>query len=121
MGYAAQAATALRMVTAKGAAVSFTLTSPGTYDPTTDTYSDPTTTTVSGYAVQADAIKLRRAGETIGAANTVLIFTPTTRGQLPAATYSVTWQSTTQSVVRTFGEVDPDGQGALMAYVELAR
>lgn len=121
MSYTATHTRALGTVSRKGSAVSFTLSSPGTYDPTTDTHSSPTTTTVSGYAVQDDAGKHRRAGELIGETNVVLLFTPSTRGELPLADYSVTWNSATHSVVRTFREINPDGQGAIAAYVELRK
>lgn len=121
MSYAATHTRALRTVTKKGAAVSFTLASPGTYDATTDTYTSPTTTTVAGYAVQGDAGKQRRAGEVIGETSVVLLFTPSTRGSLPLAGYAVTWNSATYSVVRTFREINPDGAGVIAAYVEIAK
>lgn len=119
MTYAPVHARASRTVARKGAEVTFSR-SVVVYDPVTDT-STTSTTTVTGAAVQDDASKHRKAGEIIAAANTVLFFTPTTRGQLPAAGDSISWQSVTQSVVKTFGEIDPDGQGAFASYVEIAR
>lgn len=121
MSYTATHSHALATVTRKGAAVTFTLVSPGTYDAATDTYTDATTSTVLGSAVQDDATQHRKAGDLIGTGNVVVFFTPTTRGQLPLPDYRVTWGSAALHVVRTFGGIDPDGQGAIAAYVELAR
>lgn len=121
MSYAGTHSSALATVTRKGAAVTFTLTSPGTYDATTDTYTAATTSTVAGYAVQDDAASHRKAGEVIGETNVVLLFTPSTRGSLPVAGYTTTWNSTAFTVVRTFREINPDGAGALAAYVEMRR
>jgi hypothetical protein len=119
--YTEDHASALADVAEAGAAVTFTHTTPGTYDATTDTHATPTTSSVTGSAVQADASQLRRAGELIAAGNAVLFFTPTTRGQLPSAGDAITWASASQTVVKTFGEIDPDGQGAFAMYVELTR
>lgn len=121
MSYATEHAGALADVTEAGAAVTFSLTSPGTYDAATETWSSPTVTTVTGYAVQDDAATHRRAGEVIAAANVVLFFTPMTIGNLPVAGYTTTWNSVAVSVVRTFRELNPDGAGAIAAYVEMQR
>lgn len=119
MSYAADHADVVATLAEDGAAVTFTLATPGTYDPATDTHSDATTNTVAGYAVQDDAAKQRLAGEVIGQSNVVLLFSPSTRGSMPAAGYTTTWNSTAYSVVRTFREINPDGAGTLAAYVEL--
>jgi hypothetical protein len=119
--YAPDHADVVATLAEDGAAVTFTRTSPGTYDATTDTYTTPTTSTVAGYAVQDDAGAQRKAGEVIAEGNVVLLFTPSTRGSLPTAGYTTTWNSTAYTVMRTFREINPDGAGVIAAYVELAR
>lgn len=80
----------------KGAAVVFSLTTAGTHDPTTDTWSSPTTTTVPGNAMEIDGDPdLYRALTLIETDNPTLLFKPTTVGQYPALGSSVVWGGNT--------------------------
>lgn len=88
----------------RGAAVTFTVEQPGSYDATTDTYSSPTTSTVAGYAVRAAGDPERyKALELIESENPTLEFVPTTAGELPPLNATVSWGGTSY-VVR---DVDP--------------
>jgi hypothetical protein len=108
VSYATTHASASRTVASKGAAVSFTLTTPGTYDASTDTYTTPTTATVNGSAVRvaakasADVQKYAALG-LVQSEAPCLFFTPTTYGSLPLPGYQVTWNS----IVYTARDVDP--------------
>jgi len=121
VSYAETHADALATVTEAGAAAAFTMTLPGTYDPSTDTWSSPSTSTVSGYAVQVkgNPIRYEALGLTQGEAAT-LLFTPTTYAQVPALGSKVTWNSTTYTV-RDVTNVAPDGSAILSPAVVVAR
>ena len=109
MGFEAQHAAALRMLKAKGAAVTFTLESPGTYDPETDTYTSASTTTVAGYAVRVEGDPEVYSSLGLVEQDAVtLLFAPNTFGETPDLGYTVTWGS----VVYTLWQlrpVEPDG------------
>lgn len=115
--YATEAASALADVTAAGAAVTFTKVAPGTYDGTTDTWSNPTNASVSGYA-----IRVRGNPDTyeklnlIEALSNTLLFTPSTYGQVPALGSEVVWDGVTYTV-RDVNQLAPDGKAILSRVV----
>lgn len=117
--FAADHAGALADLAEAGASVTFTLTTPGTYDAATDTHSSPTTSTVTGSAIKVsgrpkkyEALGLRESEAP------TLLFAPTTYGQLPALGASVAWGSATYTV-RDVDSVAIDGT-AIIAYVVVA-
>lgn len=80
----------------KGAPVTFTQTTPGTYDGTTGQWSADVTVTVDGYAVQiAGDPDLYAQLELIESENPTLSFTPKTIGVLPSLGMTVPWGGTT--------------------------
>lgn len=83
---------ALEMVKEFGAPVTFTLTTPGTYDETTGNHSSPTEVTVKGHAVQDEGDPVRyRELELIESEAPTLLFAPNVIGTLPAVGSSVSW------------------------------
>lgn len=113
-------ANALSAVQGAGASVTFTHTSPGAYDDATDTYSTPTTSTVTGSAVQVagdpdayDRLSLIRS------VAPSLFFTPDTLGALPAPGDSASWGSDTY-VVKDVQALSPNGT-AIAATVVIAK
>lgn len=109
MGYATQHTSALRTVTKKGAAVTFSHVTPGAYDEATDTYSSPTSVTVPGAAIQVEGQPdtYERLGLVQSSAPT-LFFVPTTLGDLPLPGYAVTWAGSS-CTVRDVDAIAPDG------------
>lgn len=113
-------ANALSAVQGAGASVTFSLTTPGTYDSATDTWSSPSTLTVTGSAVQIagdpdtyDRLKLIRS------IAPSLFFTPDTLGDLPAPGYKAAWASDNY-VVRDVQPLAPNGT-AVAATVVIAK
>jgi hypothetical protein len=118
--YASDHAGALLDVTEAGSAVTFTRTNPGTYDATTDTYSSPSTSTVTGDAIQvAGNPEQYKALELIESEAPTLFFTPDTYGQLPELGDTVVWNSVTYTV-RAKQPIAPDGT-AIAARLVVAR
>lgn len=79
-----------------GAAVTFTLESPGTEDPEAGTWSSGSTSTVTGYASRVGGDPKRyQALNLIESEAPTLDFTPDTRGSLPALNSSVSWGGVT--------------------------
>ena len=118
--YARQAASALAMLKRKGAAVAFTRTTPGVYDPATDTWTTPATTTVAGYAIRVRGDPDRyRALELIESQAPTLLFAPSTLGQAPEAGMTTTWSATAYTV-RDVSPVAPDGTGLVFRVVVTA-
>lgn len=117
--YTTDHADALADVTDAGAAVTFTLQSPGTYNESTDTWTTGATTTVSGYAVEvkADPDTYERLSLVRSQAPS-LFFTPTTYGDLPTPGYSVPWGGKTYTV-KDVAPLSPDGT-AIAATVVIA-
>ena len=108
--YAPEATSALADIKAAGAAVTFTQTVPGTYDPATDTWTSPSAVTVAGYAIRVKGNPIRyQALELIQSESPTLLFAPTTAGSLPAVGSAVTWNSIAYTV-RDVEPVAPDGQ-----------
>ena len=118
--YTADHAGALADIREAGAAVTFTTSSPGTYDAATDAFTTPVTSSVTGAAVQISGkpFKYQALGLIASHAPT-LLFAPTTYGQLPALGASVTWGSATYTV-RDVESVALDGT-AIIAYVVVAQ
>lgn len=90
----------------------FTKASPGTYDAATDTFTTPTTSTVTGSAIKVRSkdSEVRRY-EALGlvlADTLTLLFTPTTYGDTPEVGSSVEWAEQTYTV-RTVETIAPDG------------
>jgi hypothetical protein len=76
----------------KGAPVTFTQTTPGTYDGTTGQWSADVTVTVEGYAVQIDGNpELYAALGLVESDNPTLSFTPKTPGVIPPLGFTVPW------------------------------
>ena len=101
--YTADHASALADVAAAGTAVTFTLTGPGTYDPTTGLYTTPTSTTSSGYAIGAsgglkeDRLQYEALGLTQSEGRT-LFYVPSTYGDSPSLGATVTWAGAVRTV-----------------------
>ena len=120
MTYADDHASALADLTEAGTAVTFTRTLPGTYDPSTDTWSGGSTTTVAGYAMRVKGNPLQyQALELIQSESPTLLFTPSTYGEMPALGSQVTWNSLAYTV-RAVDPVSPDGT-AIVARVIVSR
>lgn len=87
------------VLTRKGAPVTFTHSTPGTYDPATDTSSAAAVVTVTGKAMEIDGDPdLFKALELIESLNPTLLFKPDTVGQLPALGSTVVWGGDTYTV-----------------------
>jgi hypothetical protein len=83
----------------KGAPVTFTKTTPGTYDGNTDTWLPPTTVTVSGFAMQIDGDpEVYASLGLIQSENPMLLFKPTVIGVLPGLGFTVPWGADTLTV-----------------------
>lgn len=120
MSYAPDHASALLDLTRAGAAVTFTLTRPGTFSPSTDTWSTPTETTVTGAAVRVKGSPLTYQRLNLAPSEApTLLFTPTTYGDVPALGSAVVWGSVTY-VVKDVEPLAPDGT-AILSRVVVAR
>jgi hypothetical protein len=76
----------------KGAAVTFSHGTPGTYDPSTDITTAGSVVTVTGHAMQIEGDPdLYTALELIESDNPTLLFRPDTVGVLPVLGASVVW------------------------------
>ena len=107
--YTGIASRALSTLARKGAAVTFTLQSAGTYDETTDTYSGASTATVTGYAIEdeGDPIEYQRL-ELIQQSPATLLFGPSMAGEIPPLGSVVTWAGTSKTVFAV-APIRPDG------------
>lgn len=107
--YATQHAGASGTVARKGAPVTFTRTTRGAYDETTDTPGTPTVTTIPGSAVQVRGSPNTYLRLTlIESSNPTLFFTPSTYGDLPKMGDTVTWAGA-PCTVADVNPVAPDG------------
>lgn len=87
------------VLTRKGAAVTFTSSTPGTYNPATDTTTGATPVTVNGQAMEVDGDpELYTQLELIESENPTLLFKPSTVGELPVLGASVVWGGDTYLV-----------------------
>lgn len=115
MAYTATHTRALATVARKGAAVTCSHFSPGSFDPTTGISTDPVTTTVTGSAIQdrPNLDSYVALSLTVTSART-LFFVPDTKGSLPALGDTLTWESLPYSV-KSIDPLNPDGAGAIAA------
>jgi len=117
MSYAAEHAGALADVADAGAAVTFTLSSPGTYDAATDTWTTPVETTVAGQAMQVSGNpEDYRELSLVESEAPTLLFAPTTYGSMPDLGYTVVWASKTYTV-KMLSPLQPDGTTILARLV----
>ena len=76
----------------RGKAVEFVHTAAGTHDPATETHGAPVVTKVKGQAMRVAGDPERyKALELIESESPTLLFTPKTRGELPAMDSVVEW------------------------------
>lgn len=98
-------ASAVESIREEGQPVTFTLTTPGTHDPATETYAAPTTASVAGWAIEvrSDEKDFRtlgfEPGEIIKRQPATLLFAPETYGALPALNAAVTWAGKRRKVM----------------------
>lgn len=117
MTYTATHASAARMIAAKGARASFTLTTPGTYTASTDAFSSPTEAMVEGVAVEISGdLRLYESLRVVERAPVTLLFAPDTYGDEVALGALITWGGTTKSVA-SVARVAPDGTGIVFRVV----
>jgi hypothetical protein len=117
VSYAADHAGALADIQAAGASVTFSRTSPGTYNGPAGTFSSATTTSVAGAAVQVTGNTKRYAELGLVEANTrTLLFAPTTYGASPDLGMACTWGGE-EFVVRDAPTLAPDGSAILSRVV----
>lgn len=87
------------VLTRKGCAVTFTHSTPGTYDPATDTSTAAVVVTITGHAMEIDGDPdLYLALELIESDNPTILFKPDTVGQIPALGASFLWGGVTLTV-----------------------
>lgn len=80
------------LLTKKGAAVTFSKTTPGTYDPSTDTSTPPVNVDVTGHAMEIDGDPdLYTQLNLIESENPTLLFKPDTPGTMPVLGATVPW------------------------------
>lgn len=109
MSYATDHADALADVTDAGAAITWSITTPGTYDETTDTYTTPVTTSCAGSAIEVDGDPNEyRDLELIQSNPVTLFFTPTTYGDMPSLGMTGTWGGVARTVKKV-RRLSPDG------------
>ncbi|MGB0878684.1 MAG: hypothetical protein ACPGVY_11370 [Mycobacterium sp.] len=116
MAYAEDHASALAGIADAGVAVTFTTEVEGTHNPLTETFGEPTTSTVTGHAVRVrgDKDTYTRLG-LVYARHPTLLFAPSTYGDLPEAGWTVVWDGVTYTVAEV-DPVAPDG-AAIIARV----
>jgi hypothetical protein len=103
-----------------GASCTFTHTSAGTHDETTDEFSDPVTTTVAGRAVSVSGNGERYKQLVLVKTEVLtLLFWPATFGAKPLAGYSVTWSGDVYTVDHV-AQVAPAGD-AIISRVLVSR
>ncbi len=108
MAFATEHSSALADIRAAGANVTFTSTTE-TYVPSTDTTTAGATTTVTGAAMRVKSAPVQYIkGTLIEQAFTTLLFAPDTYGDRPPLGSTVTWESTTFTVVDV-SPLAPDG------------
>jgi hypothetical protein len=97
--------------------VTFTLVTPGTHDPSTGTWSAPTSTAMTGAAIQiADDGKMYAAlGLTVIQAVT-LLFAPDTEGDMPSLDAQVLWGADLYTV-KAVKPLRPNGTAILSRVV----
>lgn len=87
------------LVARKGAAVTFSGGTAGTYDPATDTTSGGSVATITGHAMQvAGDPDLYARLQLIESDNPTLLFSPDTPGMIPVLGMTVAWGNETLTV-----------------------
>ena len=114
MSYASEHRSALADIRAAGAAITFTLTKPGTHNPATGSAGASSTVSVSGFAIEVKKLSERdhrayqHASLTPGEAP-MLLFAASTFGDVPPLDSKCNWGGVDYHV-RAFGDrVAPDG------------
>lgn len=108
MSYAAKHAAALSKVTAKGASVTLSKVTQGSYDPETD-LATASTATVAGYAVEVPGDARRYSAlNLVESKASTLLFVPTTYGDTPELGATCSWGGNTLTV-RDVQLLAPDG------------
>lgn len=117
MSYVEDHAGALLDLTEAGTAVTFTHVTPGTYIAATDTWTDATDATVTGYATRTRGNPLRYQALNLTQSEApTLLFAPTTYGSQPAIGSTVTWDSVTYTT-RDVEPVEPSGTAIICKVV----
>ena len=120
MTYVAEGAGAYADLLAAGAAVSFTHLTAGTENPLTGVFTAPTSSVVTGAAVQVKGKGLLyQQLQLIESESPTLLFSGQTFGGLPKLGDTVVWNGLTYTV-RDVNEIAPDGN-AILARVVIAR
>jgi len=115
--YAADHAGALADLAEAGAAVTFTLAVPGTYDPATDTTTGGTSVSVAGQAIRLPGDRERYAALGLTEREAItLLFAPTTYGDTPAVGAAFTWGGETYQV-ESNDPLDVDGAGPILTTI----
>ncbi len=115
--YAPQAARALSTLARKGASVTFTLRTPGTLDPATNTRTASSVSTVAGYAVQDNpALRVYQALGLVATDARTLQFSGSTAGEVPPLGASCSWGGVTYTV-RDVSPVAPSGTAVIVRVV----
>lgn len=102
--YSVDHASTLLDVADAGAAVTFSYTTAGTYDPLTDTTSGAEAATVTGSAIESKSSPIRyQALGLVQSEAPTLFFVPDTYGEIPPLGATVTWGG----IDYTVKDVDP--------------
>ena len=118
--YAQQAATAVKMIGAKGRAVTFTRKASGTFDPIAQTTTgSPTTITMKAVGFAPGKSAEFRIGTLVGR-NLIELHCAPALGPVPDKGDTVEFQGHTWSVIWV-EELNPDGAGAIYAKTYLER
>ena len=116
-------ASALAAIRSKGAAVVFTSITEGEHDPLTETFGEPTVTTIEGYALGTRAgpadVELYTANGLSVSDTLTLLFAPETYGELPPIGSEVIWAGD-KLFVRTIAPLAPAGT-AIIARIGVTR
>lgn len=103
MNYTAKHAQALKKVERDGVAVEFKRSTPGVYNPETDTHSPPTEQSVLGFAVELPGDPEEYAElELIPLEPVTLLFVPEVMGETPMQNGQVYWAGKTRTVKQIF-------------------
>lgn len=94
----------------KGAPVTFTHATPGTYDPVSDRTTGGSVETVTGFAMQVEGVpEVYIALGLVQSENPTLLFKPTVPGQMPALGSTVVWGADTLTVK----DVEPEAMNGV--------
>jgi hypothetical protein len=100
------------------------ITYPGTYDDTADTWSDPTTVTLSGSAIEitpsSKESEAYRAATLTAERHKLLLFAADTYGDAPVKGMTCEWGGVTYTVAALLGPTAPDGVAILSRLVLVA-